>query len=159
MKRHSRELMVGALILIVGALYFGMTLNIPAKGGIDARFVPFLLSGALFILGILQVISALRMKKRLEVSGASDVEESEKIDMLTVLKTIVLIVIYIAFLKMIGFIIMSALYLFFQFIVLTPADKKKNHIVYAIIAVVSSVCIFLIFRYGFDLMLPAGLLG
>lgn len=159
MKKYRREMVLGVLILAIGIFYFIMTLQVPGRGGVDARFVPFLLSGALFLLGTLQLISTFRSKKQMEKAEEESTEAPEKIDTGTVIKTIALIILYIALLNKIGFVIMSALYLFIQFIILTPINKKKNYVLYTIIAVVSSVSIFLIFRYVFDLMLPAGLLG
>ena len=50
-------------------------------------------------------------------------------------------------------------YLYLQFIVLTPVNQKIRHLSYLLIAVVSSAAIFLLFREAFDLMLPAGLLN
>ncbi|MFA5852184.1 MAG: tripartite tricarboxylate transporter TctB family protein [Spirochaetales bacterium] len=157
MKKKTRELLLGALMLGIGALYLALTLGIPRKGGIDASFVPFVLSAIILLLGTLQTVGALRIKNE-GANGQEKTESKEKVDTPTVLKTIFLILVYVAFLNKIGFVIMSILYLFIQFIVLTPAYKKKNYLMYAIVAIVSSVSIFLIFRYIFDLMLPAGLL-
>ena len=48
------------------------------------------------------------------------------------------------------------LYLFLQFWLLTPKETKPPFVLYAVIAVVASVTIFAMFRYTFDLLLPAG---
>ena len=67
-----------------------------------------------------------------------------------------LVAAFVALLRPIGFPFAAALYLFFQFTVLTPADQKPRFGLYAILAVVCSVVIFVAFRYGFDLILPSG---
>ncbi|WP_313506270.1 tripartite tricarboxylate transporter TctB family protein, partial [Stutzerimonas kunmingensis] len=67
--------------------------------------------------------------------------------------------IYVVLLGPVGFPIMTALYLYLQFIVLTPVDHKVRHLPYAAIAVVTSAVIYLLFREAFDLLLPAGLLN
>ncbi|HOV64861.1 MAG TPA: tripartite tricarboxylate transporter TctB family protein [Spirochaetia bacterium] len=161
MKKITSELLLGIIMLVIATSYLIMTFSIPRRGTIDATFVPFLLSGGMYLLGILQTIGALSKKKKKDVSSDNEKQEDskEQVDVQTVLKTIGLIIIYIAFLDKIGFIIMSAVYLFAQFIVLTPVEKKKRYLVYAIIAVSSSVIIYIIFRYVFDLMLPGGLLS
>ena len=53
---------------------------------------------------------------------------------------------------------MTVVYLIAQFIVLTPADKKPNYLLYTVIAVLTSACVYLLFRYAFDMMLPVGFL-
>jgi len=143
----------------MATFYLIMTLTIPRRGTIDATFVPFLLSGSIYILGIIQTVSSLPKQKKQSVSKTEQKDSStQKVDTATVIKTIILIVIYIALLDKIGFVIMSAVYLFAQFIVLTPVSKKRNYLLYAIVAISSSVIIYVIFRYVFDLMLPGGLL-
>jgi len=67
--------------------------------------------------------------------------------------------IYVVLLGPVGFPIMTALYLYLQFIVLTPVNQKVRHLLYAAIAVVTSAVIYLLFREAFDLLLPAGLLN
>lgn len=160
MKKITSELLLGIIMLIIATSYLIMTFSIPRRGTIDATFVPFLLSGGIYILGILQTIGAISKSKKKAISSDNRKQEDlkEKVDVQTVLKTIGLIFIYIALLDKIGFVIMSTVYLFAQFIVLTPVNKKKNYPLYVIIAASSSVIIYVIFRYVFDLMLPGGLL-
>ena len=50
-------------------------------------------------------------------------------------------------------------YLYLQFLVLTPVNQKARHLTYLLIAVACSAIIFLLFREAFDLLLPAGLLN
>lgn len=168
MNKRTKELVLGAGMIGIAALYLVLTFQIQRKDVIDATFIPFVLSGALFLLGALQTIGALSEKKAgdagAEKKSASEKaddaceDKTAKIDTATVIKTIALIVAYVAFLDLAGFVIMSIVYLFAQFIVLTPLDRKKNYLVYGIIAVVASVGIYLIFRYVFSMMLPEGLL-
>jgi len=79
--------------------------------------------------------------------------------MKTVLITVGLILVYVVLLKPLGFIISSSLYLFAQILVLVPVRIKKNYLLYALVAVITSAIIYVSFRFGLDLMLPAGLLG
>jgi putative tricarboxylic transport membrane protein len=157
--KKTRELILGGVMLAIGAFYLFMTFQIPRKGTIDATFIPFILSGTLFLLGFLQLGGTLFGKKK-DISAQSQqpTKKKDKVDSKTVIETIFIIIVYLAFLGRVGFVIMSAIYLFAQFIVLTPLSKKKNYLLYAITAIVSSVSIYLIFRYVFNLMLPEGLL-
>jgi len=152
------EVLLGIVMLSAGLLYLFLTMNLPRKGFVDAAFVPYVLALAMCALGVLQMLAGRRPS--LEVPSETDAAaEGGTADYRTVLKTLGLIVAYIALLDPIGFPIITAIYLFVQFIVLTPADNKVNYRAYGLIAIVSSAVIFVTFRYGFDLLLPAGLLA
>ena len=51
------------------------------------------------------------------------------------------------------------IYLMFQMLVLSPDDKrgKKNIIQLVVINVVFTMVVFFLFRYGFKIVLPAGI--
>lgn len=151
-----KELITGVVMLGIGLIYLFMTVNLPRRGGVDAAFVPYVLSAGLCVLGFFQLLAS-----RTATPDPQADEPSETVvapDYLTVLKTLGLIVIYTIFLESVGFLIMTALYLYLQFIVITPHTHRVNHLLYAAIAVISSAVIYVTFRQGFDLMLPIGLL-
>jgi putative tricarboxylic transport membrane protein len=150
-----KELLIGALMLGAGLFYLLLTINLPRKGFIDASTVPYVLAAGLCLLGVLQLLFA---RKATAPAVAPD-EPTSAPDYPTVFKTLALIALYVALLERVGFPIMTVLYLYAQFVVLTPQEQKANHLLYAAIAVVSSALIFITFRQGFDLMLPTGLLN
>lgn len=152
----KKELVVGAVMLCAGLFYLILTMNLPRKGTIDASTVPYVLAIALCLLGFLQLLTA-RKAVRPEADPDDDTLKTTA-DYPTVLKTLALIAIYIALLQTVGFLVMTALYLYAQFIVITPREQKVKHLSYVIIAVITSVAIYFTFRHGFDLMLPAGFL-
>ena len=76
--------------------------------------------------------------------------------LVTVGLTLLLIAGFIAALRPLGFPIATAIYLFLQFLVLTPKSATRSVPLYAGLAIASSVLIFATFRYAFDLLLPAG---
>lgn len=149
----KRELAVGAFFLAIGIGYLYMTSGIARKQFIDAAFVPYLLSITMCVLGILQIREACK-RSSLEASG-----ELEKTDYRTVWKTLGLIVAYAAFMEPVGFPITTVVYLFAQFIVLTPSDKKVGYVLYAAIAVITSAVVYITFRHAFDMILPVGILN
>lgn len=155
---NKKELLIGVVMLGVALGYLLMTLQLPGHSGIDAAFVPTLLSAMLCLLGALQLFSAFASAPAAAAPSDSDAAPAERSDVATVIKTLALIVGYVALLNPVGFPIMTALYLYLQFVVLTPLDHRVNHLVYALIAVVTSALIYLLFREAFDLMLPSGLL-
>jgi len=157
---NKKELIIGVAMLGASSAYLVMAYRVPGHDGIDAATVPFLLAILLCLLGALQVLSAFRRAEPLTENGSTpDEAKVTVVEPKTVLKTLGLILLYVVLLGSVGFPIMTALYLYLQFIVLTPVDRKVRHLPYAAIAVITSAVIYLLFREAFDLLLPAGLLN
>jgi putative tricarboxylic transport membrane protein len=153
-RAKKRELVIGAAMLAIGLFYLFLTAKLPRKAFIDAAFVPYLLAAGMCLLGALQLIAAWR-----QIPKDHDAEAGEASpDYLTVGKTLGLIVGYIAVLQWLGFPIATVGYLYLQFLVLTPHDHRVSHPRYLLIALCASVFIYVMFRHGFDLLLPPGLL-
>ncbi len=158
--KKYNDLIVGISMLAFGLFYLIMTTQIQRKGKlIDATFFPYILSTIMLIVGSLQTIKGVLASKKYDVSSYVEPKSNEKGDMKTVLITVGLIIAYVALLKPLGFVLSSSLYLFMQITVMVPNRIKKNYALYALIAVVTSALIYVSFRFGLDLMLPAGLLG
>ena len=73
--------------------------------------------------------------------------------------SLILSLVYVFVLQPVGFIISTFVYLFGQIFVLAPDEKrtKKDIILYLIIDVVFVLVVFFLFRYGFKIVLPAGI--
>lgn len=150
----KREFVLGISMLIMGLGYLLITSQLPRKQTIDATFVPYALGSILCVLGLFQMRAAAKL-----VANRAAVKKVGSADYVTVGKTVGLIVVYVALMDAVGFPIMTALYLYAQFLVLTPASRKPRYVLYGMVAVVSSAVIYVTFRYALDLMLPVGLLN
>ncbi|WP_028239184.1 tripartite tricarboxylate transporter TctB family protein [Stutzerimonas azotifigens] len=155
----KRELVTGAAMLCAGLGYLLLTTRLPGHDGIDATFVPYLLSVMLCVLSGLHILAVFKAPQAVQGEPEEALAVGATPDLKTVSKTLALIVGYISLLKPVGFPIMTAIYLYLQFLVLTPVDQKPRHLGYLIIAVVTSVLVYVLFRETFDLMLPAGVLN
>jgi uncharacterized membrane protein YidH (DUF202 family) len=158
---NKKELTIGVAMLGASIAYLVVAYRVPGHDGIDAATVPLLLAILLCLLGLLQTLSAFTRHARADedTSDTPDEPKATVTEPLTVLKTLGLILLYVVLLGPVGFPIMTTLYLYLQFIVLTPVDRKVRHLPYAGIALVTSIVIYLLFREAFDLLLPAGLLN
>jgi putative tricarboxylic transport membrane protein len=166
---NKKELIIGLAMIGSSLAYLVMAYQLPGHGGVDAGTVPALLAGLLILLGAMQVLSAFAAKPvAVEAAAPStgDLPEvpaetaaPDVIEPRTVILTLALILGYMALLGPVGFPIMTVVYLYLQFLVLTPVTQKAKHLSYLLISVISSAVIFLLFREAFDLMLPAGLLN
>ena len=69
-----------------------------------------------------------------------------------------LLVLYVMFLKKLGFIVVTALYIFAHSLFLVPS-KHRNYLHSCIIAIVSSTSIYTLFVKGLNIVLPTGILA
>lgn len=146
--RIRKNVLFGLIVLFLGITYLAMTLQIPTKAGVDARTVPMILASIMIILGVAQL--ALEFLKKAKPDDPSG------IDWKTVSLTALLLLVYVAMLGVVGFVLSSSIYLFFQILLLTPTRIKQNIPLTAIVAIAGSVFVYCVFRYVFDLMLPVG---
>ncbi|PKQ42445.1 tripartite tricarboxylate transporter TctB family protein [Pseudomonas sp. YY-1] len=162
---NKKELIIGIAMLGASLTYLVLAQQLPGHDGVDAATVPKLLAGFLSLLGVMQLVSAFAKPKAAAEPAASpapaEAEEPtvEIVEPKTVIKTLGLILGYMALLGPVGFPIMTVVYLYLQFLVLTPVNQKARHLTYLLVAVICSALIFLLFREAFDLLLPAGLLN
>ena len=162
---NKKELVIGLAMIGCSLAYLVMAYQLPDHKGVDAATLPILLAGFLTLLGVLQVCGALASKAPVAERAASASSSSDEetppsvVEPKTVLLTLGLILGYMALLGPVGFPLMTVVYLYLQFLLLTPVRQKANHLAYLLLAVTCSAVIFLLFREAFDLMLPAGLLN
>lgn len=147
---QKKNIVVAVLMLGAGVAYLTMAMALPAREGIDAATVPKALAWMMIVLGALELVSAVG------TTGSAGATRMPASGMATVGVTLLLIAGFIALIRPFGFPITAALFLFLQFIVLTPRERRPNYGFYATLAILAASLIFVTFRYGFDLLLPAG---
>ena len=119
---------------------------------VDARFWPRIIGvGGCILSVILFLESIFEEKNGIETTT----EQDSHADKIRSIKTLILMFLYILGLDYLGFIIMTIVYLFFQFSVLTPKEERK-YIRFIVIDIVFTLIVFAVFRFGFQMMLPTG---
>jgi len=157
--KKYRELLFGVFILAFMIFYFVMTLQLKqTPGKVGATTVPYVLCAGMLVLGILQVLDGIRAARVFGGNTRQEQDAQRETGGRVLLVTISLIVLYVAMFRMLGFILATFLYLSAQFCVLTPVGQKPKYLLYAVIAAVAAMLIYLGFRYGLNLMLPHGLI-
>ena len=73
------------------------------------------------------------------------------------MSALAVIIAYIMLMQPLGFCLSTVLYLFFQMLVLAPAEKRKP-VLFACIAVGFTVFVFIAFRVGLQQLLPRGII-
>ncbi|MGE4283158.1 MAG: tripartite tricarboxylate transporter TctB family protein [Clostridia bacterium] len=157
MFKKYKNIISGSFVFLVALIMFITSFGIKSRsvGKIGPAFVPQLIAIFLALLSVSVIINGIR---KLKVEGSTESHEQEATKKSGVIATLILIAVYIGLLETVGFIIMTAIYLFIQFNILAP-DKNKKQPKFALIAVLVSVSVYYVFVSVFELMLPAGILG
>ena len=151
--------------IIVGIFYavLGIALIISARMlpksqvmELGPDFMPTVVGVLILVLSVILLVQAV-----LELKKNPDKEyEPDKSDYKRVALSLILALLYVFLLKPVGFIVCTLVYLFGQIYVLAPDTHrtKKDLILYLIIDVVFTVIVYYLFRFGFKIVLPAGIL-
>ena len=165
--KYKMNMIAGGAIFLFGLAYFALSWQISGFKGlgappIDAKFVPRLWGGMLMVLSLLVFVRGLLEYLRLKKEGKLPKKEGSLsagiLENREVLLTFLCLFIYILLLKPVGFIIMSALYIFAEAMILTPPGKRKP-VIAAVVAVVAAVFVDFAFVNLLHVLLPAGILG
>ena len=153
------DIIVGIFYAALGAvtIYFAKQLPKSRVMKIGPDFMPMVIGVIVLVLALMLLFSAIKnFKANAAKAEASPADTS---DYKRVLASLVLVVIYVNILAPVGFILSTLGYLFLQIVVLAPNDRRtaKHILNYAIIDVVFVFAVFFLFRYGFKIVLPAGM--
>ncbi|MBQ7069044.1 MAG: tripartite tricarboxylate transporter TctB family protein [Synergistaceae bacterium] len=157
--RKYGDIVTGIFYAVLGAVVIYLSKQLPKSKvmKIGPDFMPMLIGIIILILALMLLFSAIKNFKANAEKAASMPADTS--DYKRVLASLVLVVIYVNILAPVGFILSTLGYLFLQIVVLTPNDRRtaKNILSYAILDVVFVFAVFFLFRYGFKIVLPAGI--
>jgi putative tricarboxylic transport membrane protein len=161
--RKHKALIAAVALLILAIAYIVGAANIRIYKGagassVGSAFYPRVLGWLLAALSVIQIGTALRKTLSSAKKGIDTPAKQKETSFLSIAAVVILTAVYIALLEIVGFLIMSALYLFGMMFVLAPKAQRKP-LVAAIISVVASNAVYFTFVKGFSLLLPAGILG
>jgi hypothetical protein len=142
-----------AFIAFSAALFFSTgSIRVFAENSasyINAQFFPYLLSSTLGVVSIVQLIIAIRKLPNVITAKGSMSRDG----IIRIVLTLVLLAVYVGLLKQLGFLIMTAVYVFFQSLILVPKDRINFKFSLGL-AVISSSVIYFLFTQILSLMLP-----
>lgn len=153
------DIIVSIFFMILAAAMIVMAKLLPKSTVMDIGpdFMPTCVGALTFVLAaVLLVLSVKNFKL-----NAAEAEKAgpENLDYKRVLMSFILILVYVYALQPVGFIISTIVYLPVQMFILAPADQRdqKSIIQLAVISVLFTFVVFFLFRYGFKIVLPAGI--
>lgn len=163
--RRYRTAIFALVMLVFFALVIYFTKDIQrlvVNTTVDARFWPrvigiggCVLSALLFVQGVVEGRALQIREESGQVERPPKGEGLLRGDNLRTLLSLALMFLYIAGLQTFGFVLMTLVYLFLQFLLL--ADPKNRRVLrLAVITVLFTAGVYLLFRYAFQMMLPVG---
>lgn len=153
------DIVVGIFFMALSAVMIAMARMLPKSKVMDIGpdFMPTVIGVIAFALAALLLFLSIKNFKL----NAKEIENAsiEDCDYKRVLASIILVLVYVFMLQPIGFIISTLVFLLLQMLVLSPDDErgKKDIIKLAVIDVIFTMVVFFLFRYGFKIVLPAGI--
>ncbi len=151
MSKNLSSNIFNLLLVIAGVALFMTAQNIDTGSAMGAGgdFMPKLLTTIWLIFSILIFITGLRQKG-----------SAESMDTKGFIMTLVLLFAYIFLINILGFTLISIVYVFIQMLLFAPKENrtKKTYITFAAISVIAPILVNLIFANVFFLILPEGML-
>ena len=153
------DIIVGVLFMLLSAAMMVMAKMLPKSTVMDIGpdFMPMCIGVMTFVLAAALVL--LNIKNMKIYVAQAEAEGPEKADYKRVLTSFIIILVYVFVLKSVGFIISTLVYLPVQMFILAPEERrgKKDVIQLLITDVLFTFVVFFLFRYGFKIVLPAGI--
>lgn len=164
MTQKYSDVFSGIILLMIAVGMFVMTYSFEAltvsKVGPD--FMPKIIALLIAVTSIFMIVSAFSKMKRESVKDTQivdkEMDSTEEKSYKAVIISVLLMVGYLVLMPYVGFLVMTAIYLFLQMLLLSDKSDKKI-VLFLAISIVSSVVIYFIFRSIFYVMLPSGILG
>ena len=151
MTNKKRNLIVSVLFLAFGIFLFVQAMGIKQmmKNDVGSGFFPKVIGVAIIVVAIIRLIMTLREPEKEAKKSSSDMKGGWL--------TIVLIAAYVVAFNTLGFLIATALFLFLEMLVLTPAEKRNLPLL-LVISIVAPIAIYALFTYAINSPLPKGIL-
>lgn len=153
------DIIVGVFFMLLSAAMLVMAKMLPKSTVMDIGpdFMPMCIGVMTFVLAAALVF--LNIKNMKIYVAQAEAEGPEKADYKRVLTSFIIILVYVFVLKSVGFIISTLVYLPVQMFILAPEERRgrKNVIQLLLTDVLFTFVVFFLFRYGFKIVLPAGI--
>jgi uncharacterized membrane protein YidH (DUF202 family) len=151
MRASAKDIISGAVLLLFAVGVFIYALQIPVIVPIDigSGFFPKVVAVLLGIVSLPILVGGLRRY----VKEKDAMRTGQYVNAFGVTASIASMVVYIVLLDYFGFFIASVLYLFAQFSILALNDRKTM-IRIGILSLSVPIVVYMVFVYGFDMILP-----
>ena len=151
--KKSADFIISILLICLSAFLYMTANKMPsATKGIGPGDYPKFICLILFVLGVVQLISVIISSKGIPLI------DFKRINVKYLVRALIMVVmtfVYYKLMKGVGYLLTTPIYLFASFMLFGYKKKVKG----AVIAVIFTVCIYLLFTKAFMVFLPRGILG
>ena len=166
MPNRNRQLLdigAGIVTILLAILVYvdSASIKVIADTTLDARFYPKFLAVLMILLSLIIILRAGTQLSRAEHSSSGSAKENKNAavkEMLPAVETLLLLGLYVFAIEPVGFLLSTPFYVFGQAWILAP-KSQRNPARFALLGVLSEVAIYCIFKFGFQLLVPPGILG
>lgn len=171
-----RDIVFGLISILIFSVFFissfSLVFGIDTNTVIGADFFPQLFCGVGMGVGALLVLTnayklyRIRRLEKEKTAETAEADDGKRADRAVNLKQygkvagcIGLMFALILMINYLGFIVGSCIYIFVQVMYLSPPEKRKSRkyiLLIALVSIVLPVLLFVAFRYGFGILVPAG---
>lgn len=150
MTNKKRNILVSVLFLAFGLFLFIQSMGIQKmmKNDVGSGFFPKVIAVALMGVSVIRLVMALREPEEAAKKSNSDMKGGWI--------TIALIAAYVLAFNAVGFLLSTAVFLFLEMLVLTPAEKRSLPLL-GVISVAAPLFIYVLFVYVINTPLPKGI--
>ncbi len=161
MSESTKDKIAGLVFLAFSIFVYAASYSIKTtkSDALGPQFFPRLVAILIGILAVIQIFGSFGHKVQ---NQNKTVEKKSFAINWPLILSVALLVAYCYLLKDVGFIILTTIYLFCQIYLLFPKgsfENKKLLIISIIASLIVPVGIYYLFYYGFQIFLPAGILG
>lgn len=153
LKKHA-NLFTGLILIVLGIIVSTQISSIKiTKIASDARLMPKIVCVLFFCLGTVLVIQGIMNIKKVGFKF-----KKEDYDLPGMMRAVVCLIIFAAFIFFLpraGFIVSGCAYLLLSTYQLAPKNNRNN-VAIILISIITPILIYVLFVYGFRLLLPAG---
>lgn len=153
-------LIIGIISLVVSVAYFIGAMLLPKSElfFVDSDFIPKIYAVSLFVLSVVTIFVGI--KKARTFDEKEGYKEAYPIEYKRTLLVYVVFVAYVMVLDFLGFFISTFFFLSVEIYMFAPDDKKRKTdiIMYVVLSLITSVAVYYVFRNGFNILLPQGIL-
>jgi len=155
MSEKRRDIIGSIVFLVFGIFLFAVSFTVRTiiENDVGPAFMPKVVAAAIMIVSISKLVIALKNNN----DDYTAIKKSSD-DKMGSLLTILNLGAYVILFEPLGFIVSSILFLVLQMIILSDKVNLKP-IKFIIVSISSTIAIYLLFVYTFNLMLPEGLLN
>ena len=162
---ESRKDQISGFVFLAFSIFVyaaSYSIKMTKADSLGPQFFPRVVSILMGVLALIQIFGSTRENLKEQKNGAVKAEKKGFALNLPLLLSLALLVGYYLLLKTVGFVPLTIIYLFCQMYLLFPKGalkEKKLLIISACTSVIVPFAIYYLFYYGFQIFLPAGILG